>query len=44
MFSKEIYSTTAQLPHYTRMQPSFDHIKLEKLNAPSVIDPFPAES
>ena len=36
MFSKETYST-AQEPHYTRMQPSFDHIKLEKLNAPSVI-------
>ena len=36
MFSKETYST-AQMPHYTRMQPSFDHIKLEMLNAPSVI-------
>jgi len=36
MFSKETYST-ANEPHYTRMQPSFDHIKLEKLNAPSVI-------
>jgi hypothetical protein len=36
MFSKDTYSTV-QEPHYTRMQPSFDHIKLEKLNAPSVI-------
>ncbi len=36
MFSKETYST-AQMPHYNRMQPSFDHIKLEMLNAPSVI-------
>ena len=34
MFSKETYST-AQEPHYTRMQPSFYQIKLEKLNTPS---------
>ncbi len=37
MFSKDTYSTVQEPPHYTRMQPSFDHIKLEKLNAPSVI-------
>ena len=34
MFSKETYSTV-QEHNYTRMQPSFDHVKLEKLNARS---------